>query len=492
MSQTTHWTGIHWAAVGLCLVAFTAAGAIATYLFERVPHLEDEVAYLFQAQVFAAGKTHTQAVLHSNCFFAPFVLDYEGRRFAKYTPGWSALLATGVKMGQPWWVNAACAALTIALIFRLGCEINDTWTGGLAAALAVTSPFVLLLSGSLMSHTSCLVFTTAFLLCFKRTFDQGRAMKQWALAGGAMLGMAFVIRPYTAVAIAVPAALYTLWRLGRYGEWERLWFIGLGVVPLALVVPLFNAIWTGDPLLSPYVLFWPYDRIGFGPGHGPQPEGNTLWIGLGEAVLVIGRLANWLHGWPGLSLVFVICTFLFKPRRFWDLFLAGTALVLILAYVLYWTNGDLFGPRYTYEIVSALFVLSAAGIVRVWHWARRKNRWQVRLLGGVLALLLAIDLLVYLPWQWHAYHNLFGISAASKTILEQAGLDNALVIVHTGERGWKDYAVPFSMNAPELDGSVVYASECPPMTQQLIDQFAEREVYYFDGQQVWPFVTSFR
>jgi hypothetical protein len=187
-----------------------------------------------------------------------------------------------------------------------------------------------------------------------------------------------------------------------------------------------------------------------------------------------------------------MCTFLFSPRRFWELFLAGTALSLLLAYVLYWTNGDLFGPRYTYEVASALFVLSATGIVRVWRWAHKRGRWQTRFIGSALVLLLAIDLLVYLPWQWRSYHGLFGITAEPKAILQQADLDNALVIVNTDKRGWKDYAVPFSMNTPTLDGSVVYASECPPMTQQLVAQFADRKVYYFDGQQVWPYVMDSR
>ena len=75
-------------AVGCCLFVFVAAGLVARYVLEEIPHLEDEVAYLFQAQVFAAGKTHVDAPSLPNCFFAPFVLNYEGRRFGKYPPGW--------------------------------------------------------------------------------------------------------------------------------------------------------------------------------------------------------------------------------------------------------------------------------------------------------------------------------------------------------------------------------------------------------------------
>lgn len=492
------WTGAHWGAVGLCLAVFVAAGLVAVRVFEQVVHLEDEVAYLFQAQVFAAGRAYVEAPFHTNCFFAPFVLDHQGRRFSKYTPGWPALLAIGVRLGQPWWVNAACAALTVALTFRLGREVSGPWVGTLAAALATASPFVLILAGSLMSHTACLTFTTAFLWCFRRAWatervppepvssiPRGTSREGWALAAGVALGCAFIIRPYTTFAVALPAGLCLLWRLFRKWEWKPIWFLGLGFVPLALLIPVFNAIWTGDPLLSPYLLFWSYDRIGFGPGHGPLPEGNTLWMGLGEAVWVVGRLANWLHGWPALSLTFVILGFLFRPRRFVDLFLAGTALTLVLAYVLYWTNGDVYGPRYTHEATSALLVLSATGLVRVGLWAQKKGVWPLRALCVVWALLVVVDLSVYLPWQFRQYRGLFGITARPREILKQADLHDALVIVTT-ERGWKDYAVAFSMNVPTLDGDVVYASECGALTERLLEQFPGRAVYLFDGHSVQP------
>jgi hypothetical protein len=263
--------------------------------------------------------------------------------------------------------------------------------------------------------------------------------------------------------------------------------VALGFAPLALTVPLFNAIWTGDPFLSPYVLFWPYDRLGFGPGTGPMPNGNSVWLGLSGAFAAIGHLANHLSGWPTMSLTFVVLLFLFRPRHKWDLFLIATAASLIFAYVLYWTSGDVFGPRYAYEIASVLYVLSAAGIVRVGHWMQRRG--MLWLLCIVLGGLLLIDLSIYLPWQFREYYGLYGITARPRDILQNANLNNALVIVHE-ERGWWDYAVAFSMNEPTLDGSVVYANDCAPYTDQLIAQYPGREVFYFDGETVRPYIVA--
>jgi 4-amino-4-deoxy-L-arabinose transferase-like glycosyltransferase len=478
------WTRYHWLAVGCCLVVFVAAGLIAGLVLEGVPHLEDEVAYLFQAQVFAAGKTHVDAPFRSNCFFAPFVVDYEGRRFGKYSPGWPALLSVGVLLGQTWWVNAAGAALTVALVFRLGHEGHGLLVGGLSSGLASTSPFLLILAGSMMSHTWCLVFTTSFLLLFRRAYRRVGRHNGLAWAAGAMLGAAFVIRPFTAAAVATPAVLYSMWRIVRHRSWKLAWFLCIGFAPLALLVPLLNAIWTGDPFLSPYVLFWPYDRIGFGPGTGPLSEGNSVWVGLSGAAAAIGHLANHLHGWPTLSLLFVVLGFLPKPRRRWDIFLACTVFSLILAYVAYWTSGDVFGPRYTYEVASALFVLSAAGIVRVGRWLQHSGRQWI--LYAVVGLLLATNVVFYMPWQMREYKGLYGITAEPREILRQADLDNALVIVDD-KGGWYDYAVAFSLNTPTLDGRVVYANDCTPYNDELLTHYAGRQVYYFDGERVWTY-----
>jgi hypothetical protein len=168
-------------------------------------------------------------------------------------------------------------------------------------------------------------------------------------------------------------------------------------------------------------------------------------------------------------MTFVVVLFLFKPRSPADLFMGATAFSLVFAYVLYWTSGDVFGPRYAYEATSGLLVLSAAGIVRVWEHLKGRDdakRWRfplrrASLFTSVLVVLMLVSVGAYLPWQFRRYRGLYGVTGRPREILQRAELSNALVIVRD-ERGWKDYAVAFAMNEPTLDGKVVYAGGMGP------------------------------
>src|SRR5881296_301377 len=110
----------------LCVAVFALATAVAWGFFEAMPHLEDEHANLFQAQVFAAGRVTVAVPRHSDSFFVPFVVNTtDGRRFGKYPPGYPLLLALGVAIGQPWLINGLAASLSILGVYLLGRDLFD-------------------------------------------------------------------------------------------------------------------------------------------------------------------------------------------------------------------------------------------------------------------------------------------------------------------------------------------------------------------------------
>jgi hypothetical protein len=160
-------------ALVLAVFSFGMAGLVSRTVFERLPHLEDEMAYLFQARTYARGSLVIESPVPSRAYWQPFVVDFDGRRFGKYTPGWPLHLMVGEMMGQPWVINAFLAAMTVALVYRLGREVYSVDVGLIAAALVAFSPMALLLNATLMGHTAALFAVVLFMYAYWR-IERGR------------------------------------------------------------------------------------------------------------------------------------------------------------------------------------------------------------------------------------------------------------------------------------------------------------------------------
>lgn len=298
----------HWLALALILFTFLMSALVSRAVFENLPHLEDEVAYLFQARTLARGQLVVDSPEPGRPFWQPFVLDSNGNRFGKYPLGWPGMLAAGVLMGKIWIVNAWLAAMTVALAYRLGREIFNADTGVVAAALVSFSPMALLLNGTLMSHTAALFTTTLFLYAYWRMEYERHGVRLGVLAGVA-LGLTIINRPVAGLALALPFVIWSGVRLVRSAisyrrsavsrEW---WFVLKPLIALASVsilistiIPLYNYAATGNPRQNLYLLVWDYDQLGFGPGYGRNV--HTLEKGLRQTRWDLSLTAADLLGW---------------------------------------------------------------------------------------------------------------------------------------------------------------------------------------------------
>ncbi len=471
----------------LCLFAFLITAAIAFFAFERLPHLEDEVAYLFQAKTMALGRLTVPSPAHPNAFWVPFVLDYQGRRFGKYPPGWPGVLALGERLGAAWLVNPLLAAAALYLVYRLGRTLYDEETGLLAAVLGLASPLFLVLGGSFLSHLACLVWLLLFSLWFLWT-AQGRG-RRFALGAGLALGLAFLTRPLTAAAYALPFVLYSLVQIvrRRQAHWSHYLLTALSGGVVAALLPLYQWAVTGDPWLNPYVLWWPYDRLGFGPGIGAMPGGHSpyyAWLNLKQD---LSRAATDVLGWPALSWLPLLLGLALRPRRAKDLALLTPFVCLVIAYLFYWIGSParLWGPRYYFEGFAGLWLLAAVGLRKVWAWAAGREGWLRPALVGALVLLMAVNLAANLPSRLSMAHGFYGITRSQLDPIEEADLHNALVIVYADR--WLEYGAMLAGQSPLLDDDVLFArGSVPEADAAVIADFAGRRVYYLHEGKLSP------
>lgn len=484
----------------LSLLAVVLAALVADRVFEAIPHLEDEVAYAWQAAAIAEGELMVDSPPEARSFLVPFVIDYNGQRFGKYPLGWPALLAIGVWLGVRWLVNPLLAGLGVWLTYRLGQKIFNEGVGLLAAALTLTSPFFWMNSGSLLSHSWGLVLSATFVLGWLDAFAPPPQPRRWlpAIAAGLALGVLVLTRPLTAIGLAFPFGLHGLYLLFKSDRETRLRLVALGLIALALALQLFlwQFVVTGDPRTNPYTLWWPYDAVGFGPGVGRLESGHTLrqaFINTGQS---LSGGAYDLFGWGPLSGLFLPFG-LWAARRSKPALLVGSVIFsLIAAYLAYWIGSSLFGPRYYYEGLFSLTILSAAGIFWLagWPltpglaWPRRSGWGRLRPLAltAILTLLVSANLVFYLPLRLNSMYNLYTMSRADLApflTAEAQAQTPALVIVHT-ER-WMSYGVLIDLENPELTSPYIFAwSRGESVDSSLARYFPERRVihYYPDAE----------
>ncbi len=332
-SKPTRFGIHHLLALLLILFSFFMTALVSDRVFEHVPHLEDEVAYLFEAKLLAHGQSVIPSPTPARPFWQPFVVDLNGKRFGKYPLGWPGTLAIGVAAGQPWLVNALLGVLTVALVFRLGSEVFNEDTGLIAAALTAFSPMALLLNGTLMGHTAALFTSMLFMYAYWR-IEKGRHRLRWGIVAGLALGMTLINRPLAGVAVAAPFIAWSGVRLlqaylldrkqsrvsdviastsdtesvssqpvrslmksygGLVSTFMPLVLLGVFTLILVSIIPAYQYAATGDSRQNLYLLVWSYDRIGFGEGYGAH--GHTIEKGIRQTRWDLSMTASDLFGW---------------------------------------------------------------------------------------------------------------------------------------------------------------------------------------------------
>jgi len=312
---------------------------------------------------------------------------------------------------------------------------------------------------------------------------------------GIAIGLAFITRPWTTFAIGLPFAVQALIDLAR--RWRSVWrvyaLMSIAFAAIALSLPLYNAALTGSPSISTYELWWPMDRLGFGPGIGVSPGGHSLYTAIVNFRLDFSTFGQMLSGWPdviGVSLAWlpILAGLLLPPmtRRDWALLLPP--ILLIGAHFLYWARGSSFyGPRYYAEAMPFLWLIAARGLIKV---CAIRNPWPRRAVYVVLPLLIAWNIVYVVEPRFFTGFAQYRSARRAVNTIAQADVHQALIFVRAAE--WQDYADLGWLNAPNLSaGDLIFAYDFGPQGNAgVIEAFPDRAVYYFDRAQPYPLVAG--
>jgi len=463
------------------VIAILAAAWVALFVYKQTPHIEDEFAYFWQAEVMAQGRLTLPSPVEPESQLVPFVIDFQGQRFGKYPPGWPALLSLGARLGMVSWVNPLLAGAAVWLLYRLGSRMMNRNMGLLASLLLVTSPMFLMLAGSLMAHLWSLVLVLVFSLAWFELFltdEVSEAGLEQALriaAAGCALGMLVITRPLTAVGIAAPFFIHGIIMLAKGGRARRmavLW-IGMQAAVFCLILPLWQAALTGDPWQNLYTLWWPYDRYGFGAGIGVTENGHSLRFAWWNTRLSLGSGARDLFGWFSFSWILLPAGLWVqrKNRKLW--MLMGSTAVLVVVYGGYWVGSWLYGPRYYFEGIPAACILSAAAVGWISGWGTRvKKKWQLARRWFVLvflAVFVGVNIFGYLPARLKQAGSINGMSAESRWLLEELHTERALVFFETQESWW-EYGLYVPLAPPFSERELQVAIDRGPGVNQAVTE----------------------
>jgi hypothetical protein len=489
------------------LWVFVLTNLVSWFVFDHIPHVQDTVAQLFQAKLFAAGRLYLPSPPLPQFFDLMHVIN-DGRWYSQYPPGHPLLLMLGVLVRAPWIINPLLGTMTVVTIYHLGREVYDEPTARLATLLACLSPFLIFMSSEFMNHSSALLFTSLFLLFFARSVRSpqfavrsSQSPVLSSLLAGLCLGMVVLIRPFTALLIAVPFVVAALVMLSRSPQpafiVHRSSFRAPQSVVRWLLMLLGGALMFGVLLLYNYLTNGNAFKLGYtaeygashtvGLGQGAFGEVLTLPKAFLETNLDLNALNRYLFEFPIPSLLFIAVLFAFGRRRKWDFLLLSTIVMLVGGYFFYfWHSTVLFGPRWEYESFAALVLLSARGIRTMQNSGQvtKMPKGPVSSLDhltarpldrSVTARLFFLCFLsmfaVAVPTLVQHYRHGYDVSSTTFRTVKQAGLHHAVVFTRSMEEVGLH-------NSLDLNSDIVFARDLGPLNPALQTLFPDRSFYY--------------
>jgi hypothetical protein len=437
-------------AIAVAILSSILSAFLCWNILGLIPHIPDELSYLYQGRIFSTGHLSIRPPEVPEAFTVMWdhiIRDSRGWR-SMYPPGWPFLLSIGWLIHAPWLINSVLLFFSVIGVFRLATQLFDEKTALFSIIAFVCSPFVLLMSAGFMSHASALCFS---IWC---VFFLARGKQRDFIKAGAFGAFVFLIRPYTAFALLLPALLWFWWKSKDRNR--SMAQVVLGALPFLLIFAAYNHFQFESVMQTGYS--YDPDATFRGPFLGYFKE-HIPWY-----FHALNRgLWNW--PWPDL-LIFVP---LIIPKEKWerDFVLAVCFLSLLVGYAVYYYTDIVYsGPRYIFEAMGFLVILTARALLRF------GNK-----IAPYLLLLFLYPLVSTLPDQME-YHKMayHGQSKELLDLVKTKGIgENSLILISGNPHVFRTFYLENSLDPAK--STRVYARDIPGLREKILKAYPRKEVW---------------
>jgi hypothetical protein len=484
--------------LGAAVAAAVAAAVIGATIYERHPHIPDEVVYLYHARYFAEGQLTMPLPPARGAFDLDLMTFEPDRWFSPVPPAWPAVLAIGVLFGQPWLVNPILGGLNILLAYGLVRRIYDRRTGRYTALLMAAAAWPLFLNMSLMPHTWTMTCSLMAMYAMARA-RTGPGAAFWSLMAGAASGVISLIRPLEALAVA---ALLGLWGLGVRGLRAKagvaIPFVAGAAAIGALNAP-YNKLLTGSATSFPLMAYSDKyyganaNMLGFGANRGLGWGGLDPFPGHGLRDVLVNANLNLfsvnidLFGWSIGSILLAALLIAGGAKRQGDGLMIGTLAMIIGLHSFYWfSGGPDFGARYWYLVLLPAVVLTVRGGQALTALVGDADGTRARV-GIAIVAVTFLAVVNFVPWRaLDKYRHFRGMRGDIVRLARDFQFGRSLVLVR-GERH-TDFPSAANYNPIDLQADEpIYAWDRDREARvEVLRAYIDRPVWIVDG----PTVTN--
>jgi 4-amino-4-deoxy-L-arabinose transferase-like glycosyltransferase len=381
-------------------------------------------------------------------------------------------------LGLPEYVASPVVALLLVFAFaRLARELVGPSAALVGTVLLACCPFFVFNGASYFSHMPAALFGVLFVLCGVRFLKS--ASVPMALAAGAALGFLGIIRPYSAVLVAIPAAGELLRRASSQHYRRLAWFF-VGALPFIAGFLFYNDATTGNPLLPTEAWALPNIHMGLQPVDEYGVRYTLLDTSM-SAIIRFMELAQWTS--PLFCFLYAVAALWKLSQRsleFYDFVFP----VFVLGFLLFFgLGGNRYGPRYYFEAYPFM-VLTVISAATAWLPARPAASRQATATAAVIGAM--IMGLVSYPALAYQLRKVVNERMDVYDVVAEAHLSNAIVAIRS-ETGTVRRMAPgeLTQNGLTRDGidlsqGVLYGLDQPTQYCALTRAFPGRTLYRYE------------